>query len=459
MKSVPQNILAERWTLGAMLLDNQAIDDVALVVRPEDFYLEEHQSICRKIFELRNDGKPATTVTLMDLLASHSRDELRIEMLESLTESINHSFGASQHAAIVRDKSLKREMIVAFEGMAAACYNDNASAADLADEAEAVVFAVTDQEAACGTVEAVVAVDEAIAHSEVRAGGHDFGLPTGIADLDDILDGMQPGQLIVLAARPSVGKSALAINICDHIAVERGKSVLFFSMEMSRKEIGDRIISARGLIDGYKLKKGINLTALDKRVMQDVREMIARQRFGVDDTASRTLGQLAASIRRRVRKSGAVFACIDYLQLIDTTSGDRDPRQEQVAKMSRRLKMLAKQVGIPIMVLSQLNREGAKRDDPRPKLTDLRESGAIEQDADVVLLLHRPDMNDPDDNYRDRSARKCELIIAKNRGGSRGTIALEFYRQWTKFVGEGELAGKEPVVTSTTPVDDQDAFY
>jgi replicative DNA helicase len=452
MKAVPQDILAERWTLGAMLQDNQVIDDVAMVLRPEDFYAEEHQTICRAIFDLRAEGKPATAVTMMDLLTRLSRDEHKLEMLESLSESVAHSYGAAQHAAIVRDKALKREMIAAFEGMAKKCYDDYASASELSDEAEAAIFAVTDQEAACGMVEAVVAVDESIAHSEVRANGHDFGLPTGIPDLDDILDGMQPGQLIVLAARPSVGKSALAINICDHIAVERGQSVLFFSMEMSRKEIGDRIISARGLIDGYKLKKGVNLTPLDKRVMREVRDMISRQRFGVDDTASRTLGQLAASIRRRVRKSGAVFACIDYLQLIDTTSGDRDSRQEQVAKMSRRLKMLAKQVGIPIMVLSQLNREGAKRDDPRPKLTDLRESGAIEQDADVVLLLHRPDMNDPDDNFRDRSARKCELIVAKNRGGARGTIALEFYRQWTKFVGEGELAG-HPATVTTDPVD------
>ena len=452
MKGVPHDILAEQWTLGAMLMDNQVIDDVAMVVQPKDFYRDAHQAICQAIYDLQAEGKPATPVTLMDLLASLSYDDLKIEMVESLTGSVNHGYAAAQHAAIVKDKSVKREMIAAFEKITKKCYEDYASANDLSDEAESVIFEVTDQNSACGTVEAVVAVDESIAHSEVRAAGQGFGLPTGIQDLDDILDGMQPGQLIILAARPSVGKSALALNICDHLAVERGQSVLFFSMEMSRKEIGDRILSARGLIDGYKLKKGANLTPLDKRVIREVRSKIAMQRFGIDDTASRTLGQLAASIRRRVRKSGAVFACIDYLQLIDTASGDRDSRQEQVSKMSRRLKILAKQCGIPIMVLSQLNREGAKRDDPRPKLTDLRESGAIEQDADIVLLLHRPDMNDPDDNYRDRSARKCEVIIAKNRGGARGTIALEFYRQWTKFVGEGEMAGPEAIVT-TDPID------
>lgn len=458
MKPPPQNIQAEQWTLGAMLMDNECIDDVAMVVQPKDFYRADHEAVCQAIFELRAEGKPATPVTLMNLLASLSFDNLKIDMVESLTGTVNHGYAAAYHAAIVKDKSVKREMITAFESMTMKCYEDHASAVDLADEAESVIFGVTDQESACGTVEAVVAVDEAIAHSEVRANGQGYGLPTGIQDLDDILDGMQPGQLIILAARPSVGKSALGINICDHVAVERGQSVLFFSMEMSRKEIGDRIVSARGLIDGYKLKKGVNLTPLDKRVMRDVRDMIARQRFGIDDTASRTLSQLAASIRRRVRKSGAVFACIDYLQLIDTASGDRDGRQEQVAKMSRRLKILAKQVGIPIMVLSQLNREGAKRDDPRPKLTDLRESGAIEQDADIVLLLHRPDMNDPNDDFRDRSPRKCEIIIAKNRGGSRGTIAVDFYRQWTKFVGEGELAEKEPVQI-ITPADEPDTYF
>lgn len=449
---VPQNILAEQWTLGAMLLDNRAIDDVAMVVRPEHFYLEEHQRICKAIFDLHAEGKPATPVTLMDLLASLSRDELRIEMVESLTGSVAHGYGAPQHAAIVRDKAQKREMIAALEGLTRKCYEDQATAEELADAAEAVVFEVTDREVEGGTVEAVDAIDESIARSESRGEGLNTGIQTGIDDLDEMIDGMQAGQLIVVAARPGVGKSALAINICDNAACNGKRSVLFFSMEMSRREIGDRLISGRGLIDGYKLKTGMNLTPLDKKIMRDVRQMIAQQKFGIDDTASRSVGQIAASIRRRVRREGAAFACIDYLQLIEATPGDRSPRHEQVAKMSRRLKILAKQMGIPIMLLSQLNRASESRDDKRPKLADLRESGAIEQDADIVLLLHRPDMHDPNDNFKDRSARKAEIIVAKNRGGSIGTIAVEYYRQWTKFVNEGELATAAGGVT-TDPKD------
>jgi replicative DNA helicase len=444
MRRLPQNLEAERELLGAMLLDNQAIDDVALVVKPEDFYTDEHQTLCRAIFDLRNEGKPATPVTLMDLLSRLSRDKHGFELIESLMGSTCSAANAAHHAVIVREKAIKRELIAACELVAIECYKDSETAASLTDQAEAAIFAVAEREDEGGTVEAVVAVDEAIARTDLRATTECTGITTGIRELDKMMDGFQPGQLIVLAARPSVGKTALAINICDHIVLDRHGSAQFFSMEMPKKEIGDRLICSRAQIDGYKLRTSKNLTPYERGEMRKVRAAIAQEQFGIDDNAHRTVGQIAASIRRRIRRNGAIFAALDYIQLIDAQPGRGESRQEQVSKISRRLKILARQCSIPILALSQLNRSSESRDDKRPRLSDLRESGAIEQDADIVLLLHRPDVYDPKDNPKDKSARKAEIIVAKNRNGPTGTIEVDFFRQFAKFANVGEIHVDNP---------------
>jgi replicative DNA helicase len=277
-----------------------------------------------------------------------------------------------------------------------------------------------------------------------ETGGHAVtGLGSGFIDLDDKTGGFQPGQLIVLAARPSMGKTALALNISDHVAVELNIPVLFVSLEMGHVEIADRLLCARSRVDGSKIKRGVGLGPRDLRELGKAFQELSERAMFIDDTPSRTAMQIAASARRIRRRNEIGLLVVDYIQLVDSEE-TRDSRQEQIAKISRRLKALARELGIPLIALSQLNRGVESREDKRPRMADLRESGAIEQDADIVLLLHRPEYYDANEQPG-----VAEVIVAKNRNGPTGTIQLTFLNKITRF---------ENLATIHEPMDAGPAF-
>ena len=269
------------------------------------------------------------------------------------------------------------------------------------------------------------AMDRIIERSESR---HPItGVATGFFDLDDITGGFQHDQLIILAARPSMGKTAFALNICDHAAVTLKTPVLFVSLEMGKIELAERLICARSRVDGHKLRTGQNMGTREISQLSKSYDELRVASMFIDDTPARNMLQITANARRLKMRSDLGMIMVDYIQLIDSEE-TRDSRQEQIAKISRRLKTLARELHVPVVALSQLNRAVENREDRRPRMADLRESGAIEQDADMVLLLHRPDYYDANDQPG-----QAEVIIAKNRNGATGTIKLQFQKNHTRF--------------------------
>jgi replicative DNA helicase len=269
------------------------------------------------------------------------------------------------------------------------------------------------------------------------------GVATGYYELDDITGGLQPAQLIVLAARPSMGKSALALNICEHVGVELKQGVLLVSLEMSQHELAERLLCSRSKVDSSKLRTGRNFGTREMTLLGKGYDDLRAAPMFIDDTPGRNMLQIAANARRLKLRKQIALVVIDYIQLIDGDSPDtRENRQEQIAKISRRLKMLARELQVPVIALSQLNRGVENREDRRPRMADLRESGAIEQDADLVLLLHRPEYYDPNDQPG-----IAELHIAKNRNGAVGTIKFTFLANFTRF--ENLAAVAEPIDAGT----------
>jgi replicative DNA helicase len=279
------------------------------------------------------------------------------------------------------------------------------------------------------------AMDRIAARSEAR---HPIsGVPTGYYDLDDITGGFQPEQLIILAARPSMGKTAIALNICDHAAVTSKVPVLFVSLEMGRVELAERLLCARSKVDGHKLRTGQNLGTREMTLLGKGYDELRSSPMFIDDSSSRTMLQITANARRLKLRQSIGMIVVDYIQLIDSDES-RDSRQEQIAKISRRLKTLAREMKLPVVALSQLNRAVENREDRRPRMADLRESGAIEQDADMILLLHRPEYYDANDQPG-----IAEVIVAKNRNGATGTVKLTFLKNFTRFENLATVA--EPI--------------
>lgn len=317
-------------------------------------------------------------------------------------------------------------------------YSNSFSSDDLLQSAERKIFAIAEEQSTGETVELkdviVSAMDRITARAEDRHAV--TGVGTGYFDLDEITGGFQGSQLIILAARPSMGKTALALNICEHVICDLKKAVLFVSLEMGELELVERLLSSRARVDGHKLRTGKNLGQQDLVALgRGYAELRAAPLF-IDDTPARNMLQVTANARRLKLRQDIGLICIDYIQLVDSEES-RDSRQEQIAKISRRLKQLARELNIPVVALSQLNRAVENREDRRPRMADLRESGAIEQDADLVLLLHRPEYYDATDQPG-----VAELIIAKNRSGATGSVKFAFIKNLTRF--ENLAQGADP---------------
>jgi replicative DNA helicase len=427
----PQNIEAEQSVIGSVLLDNEVLHEVVTFLGVNDFYRDSHQIIYRAILDLYDLGKAIDAITLADELTRRGQFEAvgGDETLARILDSVPHAANAKYHAQIVRQKAVSRMLIEAANEILRDGYSNNYTAEQLLELAERKVFEIAEDQTKGDTVELKDVVTKAMDRIALRSESRHpvTGVATGFFELDDITGGFQADQLIILAARPSMGKTALALNICDHAAVANQTPVLFVSLEMGQLELAERLLCARSRVDGHKLRTGQNLGTREMTLLGKGYDELRSAPIFIDDTPARNMIQITANARRLKLRQNLGMIVIDYIQLIDAEES-RDSRQEQISKISRRLKTLARDLHVPVVALSQLNRAVENREDRRPRMADLRESGAIEQDADMVLMVHRPEYYDPNDQPG-----IAELIITKNRNGATGTVKLTFLKNLTRF--------------------------
>lgn len=436
-KLPPQDLDAERGVLGSVLLMNDYIDEVADVITEGHFYLDSHQTIYKAIFTLHERGiRGIDAVTVSNELQKQGQLEAigGDRYLGTLLETVPHAAHAKYYAGIVRDKYIQRSLIYACTEILRDSYEDSKETEDILRDAEHSIFQILEQQENTDKIELreiLLKTFDKI-NERLERDGQVSGLPTGFTDLDNKTNGLHPTELVILAARPSMGKTAFVINIAEGVSRLSQKGVLIFSLEQSKLELAERLLCIHGRLDGHRMRKGELDEDERERLMQASSELSDLPIF-IDDFPGRTMAQIGAIARRLKRRNNLGLVIIDYLQLIEPED-KRAPREQQIAQIARRLKFLAKEMEVPVIALSQLNRGVELRDDKRPRLADLRESGAIEQDADMVMFLHRPDAYDPEDQPG-----LAELIIAKHRSGPTGIVNLTWKRESMRFVDYSDL--------------------
>ena len=430
-RTMPHDDVAEQSVLGGMLLSKDAIADVVESLRASDFYKPAHETIYEAILSLYGHGSPADAITVADELKK--RGELTrvggAAYIHTLIASVPTAANAQYYAEIVKEHAIMRRLIEAGTKIAQLGYANETEVDTLVDQAQAEIYAVTDGNAKEDYVSFSEALEETINEIDANSNRPDgvYGVPTDFIEFDELTGGLHGGQMIVIAARPGVGKSTLALDIARSAAIHHQMTTVFFSLEMSRTELAMRILSAEGKISMGRLKKGdldtegwTNLATLQGRI--DSAPLF------IDDSPNMTLMEIRAKCRRLKQRNDLKLVVLDYLQLM--SSGKKvESRQQEVSEFSRSLKLLAKELDVPVIALSQLNRGSEQRTDKRPMVSDLRESGSIEQDADMVILLHREDMYNPES---DRVG-EADMIIAKHRGGPTRTIPLAFSGKYSRF--------------------------
>jgi replicative DNA helicase len=427
----PHNPHAERSLLSSMLRDNNAIPEAVNLVRAEHFYIFAHQKIFEAIAKLNDDqGKPADAVTVAEYLTQNKLiDEVGgIPYLADLLDSAPSAANFRYYADIIRQKAIVRNLIHACNELHAEAYDQSIPPAELLDSAERRILDIAEMGITGDTITLETALKEAYDRLDHRKkqGENEFsGIATGYLDLDNLTAGFQNSELIILAARPSVGKTAFALNIARHVIVEEKLPVLFVSLEQARVELAERLICCQARVDSNRLRRG-HLGADEIQKIFEAGEVLSNGQLYIDDTPGQNMLRIAANARRLKKRHGLRMVMIDYLQLIDPDDR-RDSRQEQVSAISRRLKFLARELKVPVVALAQVNRSSEDRQDHRPRLSDLRESGAIEQDADTVLLMHRPDKEPGHDEGL------IEIIVAKQRNGPTGEVSLMYVKQFMRF--------------------------
>ena len=431
----PQNSEAEQGVLGSLLLDPDLCDEVAMIVRPADFYQPHHQSLFSHLLAMHNDGLRIDAMLLVERLRKFNDLESvgGISYLGEVADSVPTAANAVHYAQIVRDKATLRSLIHASTEILRDAYDQSLDSREMLSRAEEKVFRILEEQGTGDLASLEDVLHEALKRIDDRLqkGGGVGGMPTGYTDLDSMTGGLHEGELVILAARPSMGKTALATNIADHVAVEGQRTTLFVSLEMSRLELAERMICANGRINGHKLRNGF-ISPTDRAKLVTTTAAMSTAPLFIDDTPSRTMTEIAATARRLKRREKLALVVIDYLQLIEPDNS-KDPRQEQVAKIARRLKALARELKVPVLCLAQLNRQAEVSKDNRPRLSHLRESGAIEQDADVVMFVHRDEYYMNNDEDRARVAGQADLIIAKQRNGPTGDVKVAWLQDYTRF--------------------------
>ncbi len=433
----PHSIEAESSVLGGLLLDNAAWDRVSDLLTQSDFYRYEHRLIFGAISALVNLAKPADVITVFEQLRSLGKAEEigGLSYLNSLAQYVPSAGNIRRYAEIVRERGILRKLVSASDEISTSAFNPKGRAvATILDDAEQKIFNIGEEGAR--TKQGFQAMDSLVVAlldrvQEMADNPNDVtGVPTGFYDLDRLTAGFQAGDLIVLAARPSMGKTALAINIAEHVALNEGLPVAVFSMEMGAAQLAVRIVGSIGRIDQSHLRTG-RLTDEEWPRLTEAIEKLRTISLHIDETAGLTSSELRANARRLSRQCGKLgLIVVDYLQLMSGSSNDNENRATELGEISRGLKTLAKELQCPVLALSQLNRSVETRPDKRPMMSDLRESGAIEQDADIIMFIYR-------DDYYTKDACKepgvAEIIIAKQRNGPTGMVKLAFLKPITKF--------------------------
>lgn len=428
----PHDHLAEQSVLGSMLRDNNVIGDVLQVLRdPTYFYSDAHQKLFRGIVSIYDEGRPVDTVTLLHWVneQKYLEDIGGAAYLAELWDAAPTAANAVYYAQIVRAKGTVRKLIHAGNEILRDAYDQAMPADELLESAERRILEIAELGATGDTVTLKTALKEAFDRIDSRADRSSqtvTGVPSGFADLDNLAAGFQTSELIIIAARPSVGKTSFALGILRNVAVDYDLPVFFVSLEQSRLELAERLLCCQSRVDSQKIRKG-HLSAEDLDRLLEAGDRLNSARIYIDDTPAQSMLRIAANARRLKKRHDIKLVVIDYLQLIDPDNR-RDNRQEQVAAISRRLKHLARELKIPVIALAQLNRGPEDRQDHKPRLSDLRESGAIEQDADTVILLHRDDYREPGQNEG-----VIDLIVAKQRNGPTGSVKLAFIKKYMRF--------------------------
>ena len=431
-RTPPHDVAAEQCVLGGMLLSKDAISDVIETIRPQDHYRPAHQVIHEAILDMYGRGEPVDAITVADELTKRG-DITRVgdrPYLHTLIATVPTAANAGFYARIVRERAILRRLVEAGTRIVQFGYAGDADADELVDRAQAEVYAVTDRR----TTEDYHSLSEIMpgALDEIEAigsrGGVLTGVPTGFSDLDALTNGLHPGQMIVIAARPAVGKSTLALDFARAAAIKHGMATVVFSLEMGRNEITMRLLSAEARVPMHTMRTGQMNDDDWARLARRMSEVADAPLF-IDDSPNMSLMEIRAKCRRLKQRHDLKLVIIDYLQLM-STPGKVESRQQEVSAMSRSLKLLAKELEVPVVALSQLNRGPEQRQDKKPMLSDLRESGSIEQDADVVILLHR------EDAYERESPRagEADLIVAKHRNGPTATVTVAFQGHYSRFV-------------------------
>jgi replicative DNA helicase len=439
----PHSIEAEQSVLGGLLLNNEAWDSVGDLLLDHHFYRWEHRLIYAVLGQLINASHPADVITAYEQLKSQGRaDECGgLAYLNALAQSVPSAAGIRRYAEIVREQALLRELVAAGDKIATEAFNPRGRpVSQVLDECEACVLAIGERSNRSSQTWqsmseiTVKLIDEVSARSD--AGGSDvIGVRTGFPDLDRMTTGLQPGDLIILAARPSMGKTALALNIAEHVAMREGLPIAIFSMEMGTMQLGRRMAGSAGRIDIQRLQTGRLRDDEWSRLATAIEEL-GRAPIYIDETAGLSHPELRARARRLARQCGKLgLVVVDYLQLMSAVTGTdgkgaaAENRATEIAEISRNLKALAKELQCPVIALSQLNRSVETRTDKRPMMSDLRESGAIEQDADVIMFIYR-------DDYYSKDSKEpgvAELILSKQRNGPVGTVKLTFLKPLARF--------------------------
>ncbi|EET62770.1 replicative DNA helicase [Marvinbryantia formatexigens DSM 14469] len=428
---MPHSPEAEQSVIGSMIMDTDAILTASEIITSDDFYQKQYGVLFDTMVELYNEGKPVDLVTLQDRLQQKDvpPEISSLEFAKDLLDTFYTSTNVRHYANIVRDKATLRRLIRANEEIANACYAGKESTEDILADTEKRIFDIVQQNTSGDFVPIKEVVLNALDKIELasKTKGNVTGIPTGFIDLDYKTAGFQPSDLILVAARPSMGKTALVLNIAQHMAFRENVTVAVFSLEMSKEQLVNRLLSLESRVDSQSIRTG-NLSDEDWAKLIEGAGVIGQSNLIIDDTPGISVMELRSKCRKYKMEHNLGIIIIDYLQLM-TGNRRSESRQQEISDISRSLKAIARELNVPVVALSQLSRAVEQRPDHRPMLSDLRESGAIEQDADVVMFIYR------DDYYNKDTAKPnvAEIIIAKQRNGAIGTIELAWLPQYTKF--------------------------
>ncbi|TWT95339.1 Replicative DNA helicase [Botrimarina colliarenosi] len=434
-RQLPQSIEAEKAVICSVLLLPSVADEVALILRPDDFLDDGNRRIYGHLVAMHDDGVAIDVMLLIQRLRDAGEFEAigGNSYLAELSDTVATAAHAEHYARIVREKATLRSLIEASTDTLRDAYDPTIEPRQLLSQAEERVFGILESKGQ-GQVHSIRDVlHQALERIDARMKQDhaSSGLETGYDDFDEMTGGFHGSELIILAARPSMGKTALAMNMVEHVAIDCQQPTLFVSLEMSALELADRLLCSRAMVNGHKLRNG-QISIEDRQKLIRTAAEISTAPLYIDDSPSRTMTEISAAARRLKRRDGLGLIAIDYLQLIDPDNS-RDPRQEQVAKIARRLKGLSRELNVPVLCLAQLNRQTESSRDNKPQLSNLRESGAIEQDADVVMFIHREEYYASNEEERELHRGEADLLIRKQRNGPVGDVKLTWLHDYTRF--------------------------